>query len=52
MRWRKIKKILLEYKQDDDVIKKNNINESVLVKEITTIIKKKNKPIDTSGLLK
>jgi len=50
-RWTKIKKKLIkEYEEDDFAERQNKSNETVLVKEITKIILKKNKPIDTSKL--
>jgi len=51
-RWTKIKKKLIkDYEEDDFAERQNQSNETVLVKEITKIILKKNKPIDTSKLV-
>lgn len=50
-RWTKIKKKLIkEYEEDVFAEKQNKSNESKLVKEISRIVLKKNKPIDTTKL--
>ena len=51
-KWKKFeKKLIKNYKEDDFAERQNKSNETVLVKEITKIILKKNKPIDTSKLI-
>jgi hypothetical protein len=51
-RWTKLKKKLLkDFEEDEFSERQNKSNETVLVKEITKIITKRNKPIDTSKLV-
>ena len=51
-KWTKIKKKLIKDYEEDPIAEKiNDYNETKLVKEITKIVLKKNKPIDTSKLI-